>query len=216
MSKTGIYKIKNNQTDDFYIGSSKNIISRLNNHKKLLLLNKHANCHLQNAWNKYGSDSFEFITIEECSTDILLAREQYYIDFLQPKYNICLIAGAPSLSEPWNKGKKGLYKHSKEQLKKMRGRTPWNKGKIASKETREKLSISHKGQIAWNKGKKCSQFYKSRKGKKLSEEHKDKIRLAHLGFHHSEETKIKIGKASSARWAALAAIKELRTQGAIC
>jgi group I intron endonuclease len=48
----------------------------------------HANPHLQNAYNKYGSLSFQISIIEECDQDNLLKREQYYIDLLTPAYNI--------------------------------------------------------------------------------------------------------------------------------
>lgn len=40
----------------------------------------------------------------------------------------------------WNKGKKGLWKHTEESRKKLRGRTPWNKGGTHSPEAREKIS----------------------------------------------------------------------------
>jgi hypothetical protein len=47
--------------------------------------------------------------IEYCKEDICIEREQYYIDFLQPEYNILKIAGS-------SKG----YKHTKEALEKIR------------------------------------------------------------------------------------------------
>ncbi len=78
----GIYKIFNTITKKLYIGSSENIKQRWQKHKALLRYNKHDNYYLQNAWNKYGEDSFEFSIIEECSLSDLLNKEQYYLDTL--------------------------------------------------------------------------------------------------------------------------------------
>ena len=86
--KSGIYCIKNITNDKCYIGSSTHIYYRLRRHKSDLLRNVHANPILQNAYNKYGADSFVVSIIEECSEDIVLQREQYYIDTLNPVYNI--------------------------------------------------------------------------------------------------------------------------------
>jgi hypothetical protein len=43
--------------------------------------NKHHNIHLQRAWNKYGSEFFEFFIIEECegAHELLLERENFHI-----------------------------------------------------------------------------------------------------------------------------------------
>lgn len=97
--KCGIYCIKNITNDKCYIGSSTHIYYRLRRHKSDLLRNVHANPILQNAYNKYGADSFVVSIIEECSEDIVLQREQYYIDTLNPVYNITkeVINNRPSL-----------------------------------------------------------------------------------------------------------------------
>lgn len=105
---TGIYKLNNKVSNNFYIGSSFNIIDRWRGHKCLLRKNKHENQILQNSWNKHGENAFEFIVLETCTKDIILKREQFYIDTLNPKYNICKTAGNCA-------GRK----FSKETLKKM-------------------------------------------------------------------------------------------------
>ena len=51
-----------------------------------------------------------------------------------------------------------------------------------------------KGHKTWNKGIKCPNISKSRRGFKMSEEQKEKLRLAHLGKKLSEDTKMKISK----------------------
>ena len=90
--KTGIYKITNIVNNKFYIGSAKNILARFANHKSTLKYNKHNNEYLQLSYNKYGVDNFKYDILEECSCENLIIREQFYIDNLQPDYNICKIA----------------------------------------------------------------------------------------------------------------------------
>jgi group I intron endonuclease len=94
--KSGIYKITNTINGKFYIGSSKNIEFRWNDHKQYLRGNYHVNPKLQNAWNKYGEDKFIFEILEETesSQEILFDRENYYLSTLKPYertvgYNIC-------------------------------------------------------------------------------------------------------------------------------
>jgi group I intron endonuclease len=84
----GIYKITNSVNNKIYIGSSTNIYYRLRRHKSDLLNQQHKNPYLQNAYNKYGKTCFKVDIIETCSIDQIFVREQYYIDNLNPDYNI--------------------------------------------------------------------------------------------------------------------------------
>lgn len=88
----GIYKITNLINNKIYIGSSKNLTRRLKNHFSSLKRNKHGNSHLQFSYNKYGLEYFNSEIIEECDLNILIQREQYYIDLLKPEYNKRIIA----------------------------------------------------------------------------------------------------------------------------
>lgn len=91
----GIYKIINQLNNDCYVGSSLNLRDRKARHFRDLSNNKHHSIILQRSVEKYGIENFQFEIIEECEKDILLEREQYYIDLINPKYNICKIAGSP-------------------------------------------------------------------------------------------------------------------------
>ena len=72
----GIYKILNNKTNQCYIGLSIKIEDRWRYHKRSLIGNRHENQHLQNAWNKYGEDSFLFEILGEYSCDLLSKKEK--------------------------------------------------------------------------------------------------------------------------------------------
>lgn len=80
---SGIYKISNTENGKFYIGSSKNIVKRWNEHKWALKNNRHRNRPMQSAYNKYGADVFIYEVIEVVN-DIEQLRniEQKYINSL--------------------------------------------------------------------------------------------------------------------------------------
>jgi group I intron endonuclease len=95
---SGIYQIKNLINNKIYIGSTINLKQRFNDHKKLLRHNKHPNKHLQSSWIKHGEINFLFEMIEKVDVDLLLNREQHYIDLYSANdknngYNLSKIAG---------------------------------------------------------------------------------------------------------------------------
>lgn len=90
LSLTGIYSITCKTNNKIYIGSaagtkgSKRKIGfyrRWYEHIDKLNNNKHANKHLQNAWNKYGQSDFEFNIIEFCAKEECENKELYYINY---------------------------------------------------------------------------------------------------------------------------------------
>lgn len=106
--RIGIYQIRNTITNDIYVGSSASAIGlyrRRREHFKSLRLKRHGNRFLQSAWNKYGAENFVFEIIEECPKEIILQREDFYIQTLKPRYNLSYSAVSPGL------GKFG-YEHS--------------------------------------------------------------------------------------------------------
>ena len=90
----GIYKIINTVTNDCYVGSSIKLRQREVRHFKDLRNGTHHSIILQRAVNKYGIDNFHFLLIEECGIKEVVVREQYWMDLLQPLYNVAKIAGS--------------------------------------------------------------------------------------------------------------------------
>ena len=143
-SRTGIYGIRNKINNHVYIGkTSMNFGDRWDSHKSLLRNNKHFNNYLQNAWNKYGENNFEFIVVEECSNEQINERERYYIKLYRDQglsYNIA----------DGGEGGGLLGKHLSEETKKKIGEK--NRihmlGRKASEETKQKMSQSHKDRYA--------------------------------------------------------------------
>lgn len=86
--KCGIYQILCRPTGKSYIGSSKGIYGRWRQHRLLLRRGDNGCRILQLAWNKHGEEAFYFSVLEECDFSLLTEREQYYVDLLQPEYNI--------------------------------------------------------------------------------------------------------------------------------
>lgn len=151
----GIYQILNTKNGKFYIGSSKNLRKRCKTHFSNLRKNKHKNIILQQAFNKYGIEAFNFNIIEKVEDfNNLIIREQYYIDTLNPKYNINKIANSSlgvkrrfETIEKIRNANLGL-KHSEERnrIKSIAqgGNNHWTKHKQFSEESKNKMSKSQK------------------------------------------------------------------------
>src|SRR5579859_914250 len=91
----GIYIIVNRINQHFYVGSAINLLHRKHHHFSYLRKGKHKNPYLQRAYNAHGLDVFLFGIIEHVEhVEHLLTREQYYIDTLNPEYNIARTAGS--------------------------------------------------------------------------------------------------------------------------
>lgn len=171
---SGIYKITCTQTRKFYIGSAVYVKSRWALHRMKLRKNIHDNKHLQRAFNKHGEQSFIFEIIESCPKDILIEREQHYIDTLKPKFNIARIAGNTLGCKHTEEVKQFLRN-------KFKGRTPSNKGVPHKESTKELLrqawirrKATPKDQIKENERR--LKISKSLKGKLKSEEHKNNLK----------------------------------------
>lgn len=146
--RCGIYKIhcKGNNRD--YIGSALNHLRRWTSHKSMLRRGIHNNRHLQNAYNKYGKESFIYTFIEECEEELLVEREQYWIDsydfeeLMNSSPTASTSIGFEHSKETKAILKKIAKKRDNTRLKKFyfkKGEKPLFEGKKHSKETIKKL-----------------------------------------------------------------------------
>jgi len=110
--KAGVYRWTSKLSGKSYVGSSINLSKRFNdyyNYNHLVSSNRR-NMLINRALLKYGYSNFMLEILEYCDKSRSIEREQYYLDFLKPDYNI-LTKASSSLG----------YKHSEETLLKMKG-----------------------------------------------------------------------------------------------
>ena len=93
----GIYKIITLHNNKYYIGSSIDIEKRWRDHLSKMRMQKHANAHLQNVYNKYGESDFAFVVLLEmpdASNIEIRQKEQEFLDkiFQEDKNNIYNLA----------------------------------------------------------------------------------------------------------------------------
>ena len=107
-SKSGVYCWVNKVNGYRYIGSSNNLYRRLLQYFNTEYLLKHDNMVICRALLKHGYSNFDLYILEYCDSKDLLKREQYYIDLMNPEYNI-LKKARSSLG----------FKHREETIAKM-------------------------------------------------------------------------------------------------
>lgn len=159
---SGIYMILCLPAGKAYIGQSKNIDTRWRGHKLTLRKQTHRNPILQNLWNKYGKDCFFFYVLENTEQENLTAREQYYVDLVDPT----LLINIAVPEDP--------TKLSPETIEKIRQKAYGNKRGVANKGKRHTEDA-------------CRKMSEKHKGKKLSEETKRKMSLVRKGRKHTQE-----------------------------
>lgn len=101
--KTGVYTIEHLSKPGLYYVGSASCTSKKNSgfhnrwggHLSHLRNNKHDNAKLQNVVNKYGLDGIRFEILEITSPEQAIYSEQYWINMLQPYYNIHLSVSNP-------------------------------------------------------------------------------------------------------------------------
>lgn len=86
--KAGIYMFINKINKKMYIGKSNDLFTRINFYTKNTSKANSSNSKIFKALREYGFNNFAFSVIEYCPVEELRNREQYYIDMLQPQYNI--------------------------------------------------------------------------------------------------------------------------------
>ena len=137
--KSGIYGFICKTNNNLYLGSSIDLSSRFNDHFN----GSRSNILLQRAINKYYLQDFIFIIFEYCEVDLLVSREQFYFDSLNPEFNILKTAGS-SLGYKHTEESKILMSKVQNSIDKTGENNPMF-GKTHSAETRAKMSEAHKG-----------------------------------------------------------------------
>jgi group I intron endonuclease len=144
-NKSGIYRWNNLTTGKCYVGSSKCLASRLSiYYSKKAMLNKLSTrtSIIYSALLKYGYNSFSVDILEYCEIDVLVEREQYYLDILKPKYNILKAANS-------RLGSKHTLETRALMSVKQKGINHPFFGKTLSHETRIKISEALKSSIVF-------------------------------------------------------------------
>ena len=95
--RSGVYLITCKKHS--YIGSSKNLYHRLREHRYRLINQTHSNDFMQKAFNKYGIEEFHYSVVEFCDPLIRVDRETFYINSIQPDFNLQLDPTLKTLSE---------------------------------------------------------------------------------------------------------------------
>lgn len=162
---SGVYKITNTVTDEFYVGASGDVGNRWRQH---LCYGNREDTGWQTDIKKYGVENFSFQILEEVPKEDLQAREKYWIEGLKPTYNKYSGGGG----KPGNSYKKGIplspeHRAKMVEINRKKALDPEyikrlseaHKGLRPSKETRERMSNSQRGRtITW--GNKISQSKK--------------------------------------------------------
>jgi group I intron endonuclease len=139
--KAGIYCWTNKINGKKYVGSSVDLYRRFMQYYNIKYLTRASEFSLIcKALLKHGYSNFQLEILEYCDPSEVILREQYYIDLLNPEYNILKVAGSSF-----------GYKHTIESLKKMSDiaknrseetKAKWREaalGRIHSEETKAKL-----------------------------------------------------------------------------
>lgn len=180
---SGIYLIRNVINNKVYVGStgkSYGFETRWLRHRADLRGNCHQSPHLQNAWNKYGENNFEFMILEQCDDNMLIIREQHWIDY----YDSMNQNKGYNLKEAGSRGK-----WSEESKKKM---SESLKGRVFTEEHRRKLSEAGKHRVYTDEIRK--NMSNAHKGKHCGKDN------AFYGKHHTKETIAKQVEGRRLKW----------------
>jgi group I intron endonuclease len=177
IGKAVIYKIINITNAKFYVGSTTRWDSRLRTHRRKLRSGTHHCLPLQNAWNKYGEDSFVFrvLAVVDAPSE-LHSVEQLLLDEHHgtPQcYNLARYTDSSSRGAIITDQRK---KKISEGLKRYYAENPDLHPRLNNPHTEETRA----------------KMRQNRAGISVSEETKAKLREANLGKRASAETRAKL------------------------
>jgi group I intron endonuclease len=196
--KSGIYIIKNCIDDRCYVGSATSLKDRQRHHLLKLKDGSHRNVHLLRFVVKYGVDKIFFEILERCEPEKLLEREQYYIDTLNPVFNIQRVAGS-NLGIVFGDEVRKRMSESKKGLKKApcsaEGRANLSKSHIGKKQSAETIRKRVLSKQGYRHSEETKVKISAQKGWTHTEEVKKLLSELRIGKKTSEETKLKISQA---------------------
>ncbi|MCY1389902.1 group I intron endonuclease [compost metagenome] len=143
---SGVYILRCENDERVYIGSSNNIRRRWQSHMGFLRRGNHSNSNLQDAFDRFGAESFSYDVMEECELFELREREQYHLDckiqagdpvFNISEYTDCSMRGRCGEQNPF------FGRQHNEKTKSLLSQK--NKGRKLSDAVRRKMSASKIG-----------------------------------------------------------------------
>ena len=213
----GVYKISNTLCPEgkYYIGYSCNIKQRLQKHKSTLRGGKHCNIRMQRAYEKYGSECFDYEILQECENEEEAKNiELSYLEDLTIRdklYNLHYNSSGGDMLTFHPDREQIIEKRAIEQKKRNSELTPEEYKRRFCTKTGEKNGMY--GRTHTDEVKRLySEMHKGNTyclGKKASQETKEKLSIIaserlgeknpFFGKHHSEETKQKVREKSKGR-----------------
>ena len=146
-SRHGIYQITNTVNGKFYVGSAVNLGGRYSQHLSDLKLQKHANGRLQNAWNKYGEDSFVFSVLEFVDDKTKLRSEKVKSKMSESARSSDLVRANIAKVQESNKGRVCSEETKMRLREACRGKkvTKGFMGRRHTEETKQKIRDAVRG-----------------------------------------------------------------------
>ena len=202
-----IYQIENLKNGHKYVGSTVEKERRWQQHRSKLELGEHENDHLQKSWNKYGESVFEFSVLEKVNeTSDLIQREQYYLDILEPEYNIIPKADRSEMSEESKRKMSENHADFTGKNHPQYGTHPTGKdaamyGKHHTKETKRKISEALKDKMTEEKNPMYGEHHTEKAKEKIRESMPDQTGENNpvYGKHRTKKVKEKISKTMKGR-----------------
>ena len=163
-----------------YVGSARDLSKRWQGHRSRLRHGKHHSVYLQHAYNKYGTEAFDWSVVEYVDDlSRLISREQVWLDFFKPAYNTAKNAANPAL------GLKASAETIAKRVAALRGRkrapfTAEHRARISAVKAGYKHSPEAIEKMREEKRRRFTPEYRAawsaaRMGKTLSPEHRAKI-----------------------------------------
>lgn len=144
----GIYKIINVVNNKFYVGSAVDFTARKRRHWWALRSQRHANKHLQAAWNKYGEESFKFLIVEELpeGADLVSAEDAWLKEHVGKEYCYNLGTEAVAFTRGWYGEKNSMWGKTFVHTPEAKARiAAASKARIQSDEEKSKRRQTMKG-----------------------------------------------------------------------